>query len=98
MAGVFTGNQIVREDLSDAYLQSDVRKTPVTSRIRKGEKLKNILLYSWAIEVMDGRSTVGIPEGIDATTFKSSGAHRTSPGKRTKLTSRPRILANTSNK
>ena len=71
MAGVFTGNQIVREDLSDAYLQSDVRKTPVTSRIRKGEKLKNILLYSWAIEVMDGRSTVGIPEGIDATTFES---------------------------
>src|SRR5437588_6845986 len=69
MPGVMTGDQIVREDISDAFLQSDVRKTPVTARIKKGEELKN-MLFSWTIEKMDGRSVVGIPEGKDADGFE----------------------------
>lgn len=71
MPGVFSANQIVREDLSDAFLQSDVRKTPVTSRVKKGEQLRNFALYSWAIEKMDGRRVAGIPEGIDVPGFES---------------------------
>ncbi len=71
MAGVFSANQIVREDLSDAYLQSDVRKTPVTSRVKKGEKLRTFALYSWAIEKLDGRRVTGIPEGLDVPGFES---------------------------
>src|SRR5712691_4022327 len=71
MPAVTTANQVVREDLSDLYLQSDVRKTPVQNRIRKGENLKNVKLYSWAIEKMDGRSVVGIPENKDVTAFES---------------------------
>ncbi len=70
MPGLYSGNQIVREDLSDAFLQSDVKKTPVTSRVRKGEKLKNFALYSWAIEKMDGRSVAGIPENQDVSSFE----------------------------
>lgn len=75
MPGVSTPDQIVREDLSDLYLQSDVRKTPVTSRIKKGEKLKNFL-FSWAIEKMDGRQVAGIPEGKDVDAFESDKQYR----------------------
>lgn len=76
MPGVMTGDQIVREDLSDAFLQSDVRLTPVTSRVKKGEKLKNIELYSWTIEKMDGRQVLGVPEGKDVDAFESDKQYR----------------------
>jgi hypothetical protein len=75
MPGVLTGDQIVHEDLSDAYLQSDVRKTPVTSRVKKGEKLKN-MLFSWAIEKMDGRRTTAPPENQDVTGFEGDKQFR----------------------
>lgn len=76
MAGITSPDQIVREDLSEAFLQSDVRMTPVTSRVKKGSKLTNIEIYSWPIETMGGRVVEGVPEGKDVVAFEGDKQER----------------------
>ncbi len=71
MPSVGTNEQIVREDLSDAYLNFDVRKTPLQKMMGRGENLHNVKLYSWPLEKYDGRQVLGIPEDKDADTFES---------------------------
>jgi Family of unknown function (DUF5309) len=65
-----TANQVVREDLSDALILSDVRNTPFTSRMRKGERLTN-MLFSWTLEDMGARRTDPPPENADVNAFET---------------------------
>ena len=73
MAFVGTPNEVVREDLSNEIILADVRNTPFSSRIKKGERLK-AMEFSWTVEVLDDGSGVGTtppPENADVTTFES---------------------------
>lgn len=70
MPAVLSANEIVREDLSDALILADVRNTPVTSRMKKGDKLKN-MLFSWSLEKLGARRSGGIPENKDVDAFES---------------------------
>ena len=74
MPAVATENEQVREDLSNIYINIDVRKNPFLLRMRKGESLMNTL-FSWAIEKYeDGRDNnlvSGIPENQDVTVFET---------------------------
>ena len=75
MAAVTTADEIVREDISNLYINLDKRQTPFLSRLRRGEQLTNIKLFSWGVEKYeDGRDNVqqpGIPEGKDVDTFET---------------------------
>jgi hypothetical protein len=75
MPAVFSTDQIVHEDLSDMYINIDVRQTPLLSRIKTDEPLINAELFSWATErYEDGRDNTlvsGIPEGQDVTVFET---------------------------
>ena len=75
MPAVTTADQVVREDLSEAFLNIDVRKTPLVARMKRGEKLGNVL-YSWTIETYDGRRTDGVPENKDADSFETNKQYR----------------------
>lgn len=75
MPAVTTADQVVREDLSDAFLNIDVRKTPLIARMKRGEQLGNVL-YSWTIESYDGRRTDGVPENKDADSFETNKQYR----------------------
>lgn len=69
MPAVSSSDQVVHEDLSDALILSDVRNTPVTSRMRKGERLK-AMLFSWPVERLGVRRSGGIPENKDVDAFE----------------------------
>ncbi len=75
MAAVTTADEIVREDISNLYINLDKRKTPFLSRVRRGENLTNVKLFSWGIEKYeDGRDNVqqpGIPEGKDVDAYET---------------------------
>jgi hypothetical protein len=68
-------DQVVHEDLSDMYINLDVRQTPLLSRIKAGEAVTNSVIFSWATErYEDGRDNnlvSGIPEGEDVTVFET---------------------------
>jgi hemerythrin-like domain-containing protein len=53
--------QILREDLSDLYVNLDLQKTAFLTKLKKGEDLDNGKLFSWALERYDGRLSEGIP-------------------------------------
>lgn len=76
MPGVTTNEQIVREDMSNIYLNLDVRKTPVQTRMKRGENLRNVTIYSWPVEKFDGRMVEGIPENKDVDAFESNKQKR----------------------
>jgi hypothetical protein len=71
MVGVTSADQVVREDLSNLFINIDKRQTPYTSRLKRGENIENVKLFSWAIEGYDGRMTEGIPENKDVDAFES---------------------------
>jgi len=71
MVGVTTADQIVREDLSNLFINIDKRTTPYTSRLKRGEELHNVKLFSWALEGYNGRLTEGIPENKDVDAFET---------------------------
>jgi len=70
-----TANQVVHEDLSDALILADVRNTPFSSRIKKGNRLTN-MLFSWTLTDMNGRKTTPPPENADVTAFESDQQNR----------------------
>lgn len=59
----------VREDLSDAIILADVRNTPLLSRMKKGEKLKN-MLFSWQVDKYGNRRAGGVPDNKDVDAFE----------------------------
>ena len=69
MPAVTTATEIVHEDLSDALILADVRNTPLTSRMKKGPKLTN-MLYSWPVEVLGARNTTPPAENADVSAFE----------------------------
>lgn len=75
MPAVTSADQVVREDLSDAFLNIDVRKTPLLARMKRGEQLGNTL-FSWTVETYDGRKTDGVPENKDADSFETNKQYR----------------------
>lgn len=75
MPAVTTASEVVREDLSDALILADVRNTPLTSRMRKGEKLKN-MLFSWPLTNMGARNTTPPAENADVTAFEGDQEYR----------------------
>lgn len=73
MPGVTTNDEIVREDISNVYLNIDVRDTPLLNDLRKGESLKNVNLFSWEVEkYTDNYDTVGVPENKDVDAFEGN--------------------------
>lgn len=75
MPAVATDDGKVREDISNIYINLDVRKTPFLSRLRRGDNLRNVKLFGWATEQYeDGRDNVlmpGIPENKDVDVFET---------------------------
>ena len=71
MGAVTTADQVVREDLSNVFINLDQRETPFLSRLKRGEDLNNVKLFSWALEKYDGRQIVGIPENKDVDEFET---------------------------
>jgi uncharacterized protein DUF5309 len=71
MPAVTSADQVVREDLSNLYINLDVRNTVFLSRMKRGDNLGNVKLFSWALEKYDGRMTDGIPENQDVDTFET---------------------------
>jgi len=71
MGAVTSADQIVREDLSNLFINLDKRKTPFLSRLKRGENLANVKLFSWALEGYDGRMLEGIPENKDVDAFET---------------------------
>ena len=71
MGAVTTADQVVREDLSNLFINLDERETPFLTRLKRGEDLANVKLFSWALEKYDGRMIVGIPENKDADEFET---------------------------
>lgn len=69
MAAVMTATSVVHEDLSDALILAEVLNTPLTSRMKKGEKLKNGL-YSWPVEKLGPRAITPPAENADVTAFE----------------------------
>jgi len=71
MGAVTTADQVVREDLSNLFINLDERETPFLTKLKRGEDLANVKLFSWALEKYDGRMIVGIPENKDADEFET---------------------------
>jgi hypothetical protein len=71
MAAVTTADQIVREDLSDLYINIDQRQTPFLTRLKRGDDLENVKFFSWALERYAGRIITGVPENKDANNFET---------------------------
>jgi hypothetical protein len=72
---VMAADQVVHEDLSDELILADVRETPITSRMRKGEKLKD-MLFSWPVETMGQRHITPPPENADVGAFETDKEFR----------------------
>jgi hypothetical protein len=72
--------QVVHEDLEDIYINLDKRQTPFLSRLKRGPKLENAQVFSWATEKYeDGRDNVlesGVPEGDDVKNFETDKQYR----------------------
>src|SRR5215471_18070632 len=71
MTGVLTADQIVREDLSNLFINIDERQTIFTTRLKRGDDLGNVKFFSWPLERYDGRMTQGVPENKDADDFET---------------------------
>jgi uncharacterized protein DUF5309 len=99
MTGVTSADQIVREDLSNLFINLDVRKTPYLSRLKRGDNLENVKLFSWALERYDGRMISGIPENKDVDDFETDKQDQLY-GRSQKFWRRPHVTveANTVNK
>jgi hypothetical protein len=99
MGAVTTADQVVREDLSNLFINLDERKTAFLSRLKHGEDLGNVSLFSWALEKFDGRQIVGIPENMDADEFETDKQDRLY-GRSQKFWRRPHVTveANTINR
>lgn len=99
MPAVTTADQVVREDLSNLFINLDRRMTPFLSRLKSGENLNNVSLFSWALEKYDGRQTVGIPENKDVDVFETDKQDRLY-GRSQKFWRRPHVTveANTINR
>jgi len=99
MGAVTTADQVVREDLSNLFINLDRRMTPFLSRLKEGENLFNVSLFSWALEKYDGRMTVGIPENKDVDVFETDKQDRLY-GRSQKFWRRPHVTteANTINR
>lgn len=76
MPGVTSRDAILREDLSDVFLNLDKRETAFLSQLRRGENLMNVTLFSWALEGFDGRMIDGIPENKDVDVFEGDVQYR----------------------
>ena len=76
MAAVVTTTEVVHEDLSDELIQADVRNTPLSSRMRKGSKVVN-MLFSWPLEALGARQITPPAENADVTTFEGDTEART---------------------
>lgn len=90
MPSVSTGDQVVREDISDLYINLDVQKTVFLTRLKRGEQIENVQIYSWTVEKYDGRMTSGIPEGADVDTFETDKQQKLS-GRAQKFWRRPHV-------
>src|SRR6266851_755913 len=90
MPGVTTQDELVHEDLSDLYINLDVQKTVFLTRLKEGEQISNVDLFSWGIEKYDGRLTAGIPEGVDVETFETDKQVKAS-GRTQKFWRRPHV-------
>jgi len=99
MGAVTSADQVVREDLSNLFINLDKRKTPFLSRLRRGENLQNAKLFSWALEGYDGRMLEGIPENKDVDAFETDKQEQLY-GRSQKFWRRPHVTveANTINK
>ena len=75
MAAVVTATEVVHEDLSDELIQADVRNTPLTSRMRKGDKLSN-MEFSWPLETLGARQVTPPAENADVTTYEGDTESR----------------------
>jgi hypothetical protein len=69
MPAVTTATEVVHEDLSDELILADVRNTPLSSRMKKGEKLVS-MLFSWPLETMGNRLTTPPAENADVSAFE----------------------------
>lgn len=98
MGAVTTADQVVREDLSNLFINLDRRQTPFLSRLKEGDNLSNVSLFSWALEGYDGRMTQGIPENKDVDVFETDLQNRLY-GRSQKFWRRPHVTveANTIN-
>ena len=99
MTGVTTVDQVVREDLSNLFINIDERQTPFTSKLKRGEDLGNVKFFSWALERYDGRMTSGVPENKDADDFETDKQYQLY-GRTQKFWRRPHVTveANTINR
>jgi hypothetical protein len=99
MGAVTSAEQVVREDLSNLFINLDKRDTPFLSRLPKGEDLQNVKLFSWALEGYDGRMTQGIPENKDVDEWETDKQDQIY-GRSQKFWRRPHVTveANTINK
>lgn len=96
MIGVTSTDAIVREDLSNLFINIDKRTTPYTSRLKRGEELHNVKLFSWAVETYDGRMTEGIPENKDVDAFESDRQNQLY-GRSQKFWRRPHVTVEQNN-
>ncbi len=69
MPAVESGSQVHREDLSNALIVLDVKATPVTSRMKKGDMPEDDIV-AWPVEKMGDRRSGGIPENKDVDAFE----------------------------
>ena len=69
MPAVTTATEIVHEDLSDALILADIRNTPLSSRMAKGDKLQS-MLFSWPVEKLGARQTTPPAENADVSAFE----------------------------
>ena len=99
MGAVTSADQVVREDLSNMFINLDKRDTRFLSRLPRGEDLENVKLFSWALEGYDGRMTQGIPENKDVDEFETDKQEQLY-GRSQKFWRRPHVTveANTINR
>jgi uncharacterized protein DUF5309 len=99
MGAVTTADQVVREDLSNLFINLDRRETPFLGRLKEGDNLNNVSLFSWAVEKYDGRFIVGIPENKDVDFYETDKQDRIY-GRSQKFWRRPHVTveANTINR
>jgi hypothetical protein len=69
MPAVTTATEVVHEDLSDALILADVRNTPLSSRMKKGDRLV-AMFFSWPVEKMGNRLTTPPAENADVAAFE----------------------------
>lgn len=75
MGAVATSDQIKVEDLSRSLILSDVKGTPFSSRMRKGERLLDVS-YSWSATTEDDRREGAIPENQDVDAFEGDAGQK----------------------